>query len=308
MRWRLSLAAAAIVFTALAPRTAPAGDAQGKLRVLIIDGQGEHDWRATTRALKSHLEARGRFSVDSASAPRRPGLAASEEVMVEYHHAMTAFVPDLGRYDVMIDNYCGDPWSPHLRRTLEDRLRAGRIGLVVIHASTGRIAGWAEFDRMVGLTSGDPSHSATIVKEETDEGPANLSSGHASCRVTKQPALVKIREADHPITRGMPAEWVHAPEEIHGLHGLSTGIRLLATYGPFGGAASSGDEPAAWTVDYHRGRVFATSMGHDGDGRRCVGFATLVCRGAEWAATGRVSQSLPEDFPTECDIRTTGER
>jgi hypothetical protein len=30
----------------------------------------------------------------------------------------------------------------------------------------------------------------------------------------------------------------------------------------------------------------------------CVGFITTLRRGAEWAATGRVTQKLPKDFPT----------
>jgi hypothetical protein len=30
----------------------------------------------------------------------------------------------------------------------------------------------------------------------------------------------------------------------------------------------------------------------------CVGFATTFQRGTEWAATGKVTQKLPKDFPT----------
>jgi hypothetical protein len=32
---------------------------------------------------------------------------------------------------------------------------------------------------------------------------------------------------------------------------------------------------------------------------RCVGFVTTLLRGTEWAATGRVSIPIPENFPTE---------
>jgi hypothetical protein len=32
---------------------------------------------------------------------------------------------------------------------------------------------------------------------------------------------------------------------------------------------------------------------------QCAGFQTLVLRGAEWAATGKVKQPLPADFPTD---------
>src|SRR6478735_10936418 len=40
-----------------------------KLRALIIDGQNNHDWKATTPLLKKALEASGRFKVDVATSP-----------------------------------------------------------------------------------------------------------------------------------------------------------------------------------------------------------------------------------------------
>ena len=59
------------------------------------------------------------------------------------------------------------------------------------------------------------------------------------------------------------------------------------------------------TIAYGRGRVFHTTLGHVGpaDGCRttaidCVGFITTLQRGAEWAATGDVTQRVPADFPT----------
>ena len=35
---------------------------------------------------------------------------------------------------------------------------------------------------------------------------------------------------------------------------------------------------------------------------QCAGFQTLFLRGAEWVATGKVTQPLPDDFPTEKGI------
>ena len=31
---------------------------------------------------------------------------------------------------------------------------------------------------------------------------------------------------------------------------------------------------------------------------QCAGFQTLLLRGAEWCATGKVKQKVPNDFPT----------
>ena len=36
---------------------------------------------------------------------------------------------------------------------------------------------------------------------------------------------------------------------------------------------------------------------------RCVGFQTMLVRGVEWAASGKVSYSVPEDFPTASQIK-----
>ena len=52
------------------------------------------------------------------------------------------------------------------------------------------------------------------------------------------------------------------------------------------------------TLTYGKGRVFHTAMGHDVAALKCVGFATTFQRGTEWAATGKVTQKVPADFPT----------
>jgi type 1 glutamine amidotransferase len=58
------------------------------------------------------------------------------------------------------------------------------------------------------------------------------------------------------------------------------------------------DEPMLMVLRYGKGRVFHTTLGHDVAAIQCVGFATTFTRGAEWAATGKVTQKAPQDFPT----------
>ena len=36
----------------------------------------------------------------------------------------------------------------------------------------------------------------------------------------------------------------------------------------------------------------------------CVGFAVALQRGAEWAATGKVTQRIPEDSPTATETKS----
>ena len=61
-------------------------------------------------------------------------------------------------------------------------------------------------------------------------------------------------------------------------------------------------EPMIFTVNYGEGRVFHTPMGHGDYSQECVGFIASFQRGAEWAATGKVTQKIPSDFPTADDI------
>ncbi len=58
-------------------------------------------------------------------------------------------------------------------------------------------------------------------------------------------------------------------------------------------------EPVVMVINYGKGRVFHTTLGHDTEAFECVGFITLLKRGVEWAAKGEVTQlGLPQDFPS----------
>jgi type 1 glutamine amidotransferase len=52
-------------------------------------------------------------------------------------------------------------------------------------------------------------------------------------------------------------------------------------------------------IEYGRGRVFHTALGHSVEAMKCTGFGATLARGAEWAGTGKVTLAVPQDFPTE---------
>jgi hypothetical protein len=56
------------------------------------------------------------------------------------------------------------------------------------------------------------------------------------------------------------------------------------------------EHPLVWTNRYGQGRVFATGIGHGPEAIAHPSFRGLFTRGAEWAATGKVSLALPEEF------------
>ena len=71
---------------------------------------------------------------------------------------------------------------------------------------------------------------------------------------------------------------------------------------------SGREEPLVFTVDYGKARIFHIMLGHCGaslennPAMQCAGFQTLLLRGAEWAATGKVTQPVPNDFPTNAAV------
>jgi type 1 glutamine amidotransferase len=247
--------------------------------------------------LKKLLEDSGRIIVDVSSnlkAGDKPGTIENT----------VPFPPDLSKYDVLLSNYNGAPWPKEFDKGLDDLLREGKIGLVIVHAANNAFSGWKEYNLMIGmgwrgkdfgerLKLDDGGKEVRVPKGE------DLGSGH---RTTGKFPVV-IRNADHPVTRGMPREWMHNNDELYdNMRGPIVNVKVLATAHSKGTGAH---EPMIWTVDYGKGRVFHTPMGHDVNSMKCVGFAVTVQRGTEWAATGQVSIPIPADFPTDTEVRLT---
>jgi len=59
------------------------------------------------------------------------------------------------------------------------------------------------------------------------------------------------------------------------------------------------EEPILMVISYGKGRIFHTTMGHDLAALNCMGFMTTYQRGTEWVATGKVTQKVRADLPTE---------
>jgi type 1 glutamine amidotransferase len=287
-----SLAALGLAVLALGGGSAVAAD---KVRVVIIDGQNNHNWRATTPILKKILESGNRFTVD-VSSNLKPGDKPGEVAET------VPFPPDLAKYDVLLSNYNGAPWPKEFEKALDDRLKEGRIGLVIIHAANNSFGGWKEYNQMIGMgwrgnqygerLKLDDSGKEIRVPKGEDQGSGHRYVGNFS---------IIVRDPEHPITKGMPREWMHNRDELYdNMRGPIQNVHLLATAWSKGTKAH---EPMIWTVTYGKGRVFHTPMGHDVNAMKCKGFAVTVQRGTEWAATGKVTVPIPEDFPTEKETR-----
>ena len=318
---------AAIGLTLLSASLADAGTK--KIRVVLIDGQNNHDWRSTTPLMKKVLEESGRFTVDVATSPQIPSLqkpgkpkdetdekavAKYKEALAKYEAALPKFNEELksaqarfakwhihfDEYDVVLSNYNGQPWPKQINDELEERLKEGKIGLVIVHAANNAFGGWKEYNQMIGMGWRDKNYGKRLKLD--DEGKTIIvppgTDGSTSHAYTG-PFKVIVRDPSHPVTKGMPAEWMHARDELYdNLRGPIENVHVLATGIAPPGKGTGVHEPMIFTISYGKGKVFHTPMGHDVTGMRCLGFVATLQRGAEWAATGAVTIPIPENFPS----------
>jgi type 1 glutamine amidotransferase len=293
-----------------------AGDSSHVLRALIIDGQNNHGiWPKTSAMMKDYLEQTGLFKVDIArtaytwqngqddSLLEKFPVAGVAVTKTEKPQADPSFAPLFANYDVVISNFgwMASPFPQATRDSLEAFVSNGG-GLVVVHAADNSWPEWPAFNKMIALGGwGDRNekdgpyvyyNDAGLLVRDTTQGPAG---SHGK----QHEFTVIVRDSLHPITQGMPTKWMHVQDELYErLRGPAENLHVLATAYSGGQEKSTNrHEPMLMTIDYGRGRVFHTPMGHADYSMSCVGFIVSLQRGAEWAATGRVTQSLPADFP-----------
>lgn len=271
-----------------------------KLKVLILDGQNNHNWKKTTEYVLKALE-HDRFDVEVATSPKQGG-------------DMSKFKPDFSAFDVVLSNYNGQDWSEETQQAFIDYVKGGG-GFVCVHAADNSFGDWDEYNKMIGLGGwGGRSEKSGPYVYYNDEGKLirDTRKGPGGGHGPQHDFVIQIRDADHPITKDMPRSWLHAKDELYDkLRGPAQNMKVLATsYAPRTKGGRDFHEPMMMTIDYGKGRVFHTPMGHVwGDGPpaplKCVGFITTLQRGCEWVATGKVTIPIPENFPTETETSLT---
>ena len=255
--------------------TAPAGPP--KLQALIITGQNGHDWKGTTPILKQALEDTGRFEVRVTEEFRGAGPET------------------LAPYDLVVVNYFernqpGLLWGERANGAFADYVRSGK-GLVLYHFSIAAFNGWTDYEKM-------------------SAGNWRPNKGHHSAR---HDFTVDIKDANHPITAGLKSPLAVQNDELYAnlkwqpdgtYHVLATAYDDHSRYDekasdarnkqPMSGAGV--DEPMLWTTQFGNGRVFITALGHDIPAVSQATFKVTFARGAEWAATGKVTQPIPANL------------
>jgi type 1 glutamine amidotransferase len=293
---------------------APAG---GKVRVLIVDGQNNHQWPTTTPLVKRILEETGRFTVDVSTspagkpaAPRLPANATEaqkaahaekvkEVAAKQQEHAAAApalwakWRPKFSDYAVVVSNYNGDRWPAEVETAFEAYVRQGG-GFVSYHAANNAFSDWPEYNAMIGLGGwgGRNEKSGPYLRLRQLGWIKDMTPGPGGGHGPQHEFVLDVRESDHPIVKGLPLHWKHTKDELyHGLRGPAENVTVL------GSALSDRTkehEPLLMVISYGKGRVFHTALGHYIEAINGAGFQVTLLRGTEWAATGQVTLPAPK--------------
>ena len=278
--------AAAVAIALFVPTAARA--AEPSLTCLIVDGQNNHNWKETTPIMKEVLEETGLFTVDVATSP-----AKNED--------MSGFKPAFAACDVVLLNYNGKAWPEETNQAFLDYVKGGG-GVVVVHAADNAFGKWKEYNEIIGLGGwgGRNEKSGPYVYYKDGKLVRDTSPGRGGSHGPQYPVQIVVREPDHPVTKGLPAKFMHSKEELyHSLRGPAKNMTVLATALAEKEKRGTGrHEPVLFTIRWGEGRIFHTVLGHAGTQMKSVAFIVTLQRGAEWAATGKVTQKVLADMPT----------
>ena len=233
------------------------------LRVLILSGMNNHDWRSTTPVIKKAFEGCARFcEVDVTDAPGQLDAAT------------------LAKYDVLVSNWTPYPdtarqWPAETEKAFFDFIQRGG-GFVVLHAAACTFQVWPEFQQLIALTW-EEKHTS-----------------HTRIHTFK----VSVEDVNHPITQGMSDFFT--TDELYQKMVQKFDQKLNVVCKAFAATEQSGTgqfEPMLVWTQVGKGRGVNLVLGHDAASMQ-TGFKTLLLRSAEWAATGAVTIPIPESWPT----------
>jgi len=267
----------------------------GKIKVLIVDGYSNHEWKYNTALLRGILEPTGLFDVTVSTTP--PPAATN---------GWDAWRPRFKDYDVVIQtcndiNRAGPSWPNTVQEDFANYVRDGG-GVYIYHSAQNAFAKWPEYNEIIGLgwrpktygTAISIGDDGAIVTHPPGEGMATSHAPNSN--------VVVHLLGEHPIHEGVPKTWLTPHLEVYYFaRGPATNVQVLS-YGrdPRGGL----NWPVEWTVKYGKGRVYIATFGHvwrgdvQPESLRCAGVQTMMVRALQWLANRPVTFPVPPDFPT----------
>ncbi len=272
---------------------------QSRMRIMLLDGQNNHNWQSTSPVLKKLLDETSLFDTTIVTAP---DVSAPE---------FANFKPDFSTYGVVVMNYNNGidgkspEWGADLKASFEGFVEGGG-GLVVVHGADNAFPHWPAFNEMIGVGGwgGRTEKSGPLWYVKDGKLTSDDTPGRAGAHGARLPYLVTTRDSAHPIMKGLPKAWMHHADELYAtLRGPGRNMAVLATaYSDPRNRGTGRDEPMLMALSFGRGRIFHHTMGHDVSAMSSVDFGVLLQRGTEWAATGAVTQKVPANFPTATSV------
>ena len=265
-----------------------------KYKAVVVTGQNNHNWPVSSVAIQKILENSGLFTVDIATSPTR-------------NEPMDNFNVDFTSYDVVVVDYNGDYWSEKMQKGFVDYVNNGG-GVIFYHAANAAFPQWEEYNKIAGFGGwgerNEKSGPLIYIEDNKvvyDQETPGMAGNHGP-----QHEFVMNMIKKHPITKGLPSKWMHAKDELYSMMRGPGKIKspLYYAHSPKDKHGTDRDELMIFTVNYGKARIFHMTIGHCGrsldnnPSMQCTGFQVCLQRGAEWAASGKVTQPVPDDFPT----------
>ncbi len=191
-------------------------------------------------------------------------LEKSGRFKVKISEDLSILESSLESFDVIVLNYGfwkqPDP-SDKAKANLLGFVKSGK-GLVALHFACSSFQEWTEYRELLGRV---------WVKKVGGHGPFGE-------------FTVNIKDAKHPVTKGMKD--FKTSDELYAKLSGDTKIEVLATADS---DWSGKTEPIVFVKPYGKGRVVHNVLGHGLAARENPSYQTLLRRGVEWAADGKVT-------------------
>ncbi len=206
-------------------------------------------------------------------------LGTANNFTVEATEDATQFnAANLARFKAVIWlSTTGDVLNATQQTAFENYIRAGG-GYLGVHAAADTEYDWAWYGGLVGAYFA--SHPAI------------------------QTATVRIADATHPSTVGLPAAWSRSDEWYNYQTNPRAQVHVLATLdeSTYSGGAMGSDHPISWCRAYDGGRAFYTGMGHTAASYSEANYRTHLLGGIRYAAQGTGNCSVGTQPPPSTDL------
>jgi len=239
----------AIASAAEGERTHPGIRAQAPrpIRALYVTGGGFHEFVKQETIVPPAVAQRVKvaWTVDHTA-------GKSTEVLIE-RHKNTDWTKDFDvvLYNMSFSHVVDVPWIERLAGAHRD----SGVGAVILHGAV---------------------HS---YRRSESRAWGELMGAFSLRHDSQRPLTVEAVAPDHPIMRGLPANWQTSSEELYELERVWPGMTPLAqAYS----VESKKRHPIIWTNTHGKARVFVTSLGHNTEIIANPVYLDLVTRGLLW--------------------------